>query len=150
MEPIMAVSTGKTGRGIKFEIGDGSPVSYAAIANVTSIAFTGRSAEEVDFTHLESIGGFREFRQGFKDPGSINVEFHFSPDEDSHDDLLALFLSGDVIPFRINYTGAGWAVGEYGMGYISNPGDTNINVSDPVGGTATIRVTGGTSFQAIP
>lgn len=145
----MTVSTGNTGRGVKFEIGDGSPVTYAAIANVTSIAFTGRSAEEIDFTHLESDGGFREFRQGFKDPGSINIEFHFNPSEESHTDLLALFLSGAVIPFRINYSGAGWAWAEEGYGYISNPGDTNVNVSDPIGGTATVRVTGPTEWAAV-
>lgn len=145
----MAVSTGRTGRGIKFEIGDGSPPSYTSIANVASISFTGRSADEVDFTHLESDGGFREYRQGFKDPGSINIEMHFNPTDQTHKDLLALFLSGDVFPFRINYSGAGWNTAEVGFGYISNPGDVNINANDPVGGTATVRVTGPTQFVPV-
>lgn len=145
----MAESSGKTGRGIKFEMGDAdSPINFVAVANVTSIGFTGRSADEIDFTHLDSSGGFRELRQGFKDPGSINLELHFDPTNATHQDLLAKFLSGDLFWWRINYTAAGWPQYEQGRGFVQNPGDTNITVDAPVGGTATVRVTGPTEFVA--
>lgn len=145
----MADSTGKTGRGIVFKISDGdSPTTFLEVANVTSINFSGRDAEEIDFTHLGSTGGFREFRQGFKDGGSIGVEYHFTPTETSHRDMLTLWLSGAVIEWQIDYTGAGWSYVEQGQGFIQNAGDISIDVSNPVSGTATIRVTGGSDIIA--
>jgi predicted secreted protein len=132
-------------------MGDGaSPEVFTAVANVRSIAFSGRDAEEIDFTHLASTGGFRELRAGFKDPGSIALETHFDPTNATHTNMLTKFLSGAQFNWRINYGGAGWAKYENGAGFIKNPGDVNINPNDPVGGTATVRCTGGTTFSEIP
>lgn len=145
----MTESTGKTGRGVTLEIGDGeSPESFVAVANVTSISPSGRDSEEIDFTHLGSTGGFREFRQGFKDPGQLNVDYHFSPDEPSHTAILDQWLSGVVFSWRINFAGAGWSWYLQGEGFVKNPGDLSINVNDPIQGTSTIRVTGPTQFVA--
>ena len=145
----MAASTGKTGRGITFALSDGqSPSIYLTVANVTSINFTGRDAEEIDFTHLGSTGGFREFRQGFKDGGSIGIEYHFTPTEESHLDLLTAWLSGATLDWNINYFGAGWSFAEVGQGFVQNPGDVSITVGDPVTGSATIRVSGGSEIVA--
>lgn len=143
----MTESTGKTGRGVKLEIGDGlSPTTFVPIANVKTISFTGRDAEEIDFTTLDSDGGFRELRAGFKDPGSIAFETHFDPTNVTHQGILSKFLSGALFDWRINYSGAGWDMCEYGRGFIKNPGDININPSDPIGGSGTLRVTGATAF----
>lgn len=146
----MAESTGKTGRGVTLSISDGiSPTTYTAIANVTTINFTGRDAEEIDFTHLSSTGGFREFRQGFKDGGTIGFDFHFTPTEESHVDLLSLWLSGTTIDWKIDYTGAGWNYAEIGRGFIQNPGDVSITVGDPITGSGTIRVSGGSEIIGV-
>jgi len=145
----MADSTGKTGRGVAFLISDGTtPITYTQIANVTTINHSGRDSEEIDFTHLGSQGGFREFRQGFKDGGSIGIAYHFTPTEASHVELLALWLSGVVLNWKIDYSGAGWAYAEYGKGFIKNPGDVTIDVTNPIAGQATVRVTGGSSIAA--
>lgn len=147
----MPESTGKTGRGITFELEDNeSPTGWLAIANATSINITGMNAEEVDFTHLGSSGGFREFRQGFKDPGTVAVEYHFTPTEPSHVQLLEDWLDGTVKNWRINYTGAGWNYYRTGRGFVQNPGDSNVTVNDPVTGSSTIRVTGETHIVAAP
>lgn len=148
----MAESTGKTGRGISFAIGDGgSPTQlFMIIANATSINPTGRDAEEIDFTHLLSTGGFREFRQGFKDAGSLGIEYQFSPDEESHVELLDLWDSGEVFDWRIDFSGAGWDWYLKGRGYVQNPGDLTIDVDNPIAGSATVRCTGKPVFVAIP
>jgi tail tube protein len=144
----MPESTGKTGRGIKFEMGDtDSPANFTTVANVASISPSGQDAEEIDFTHLLSEGGFREFRQGFKDPGSLGIEFHFDPTNATHTDLLAKFMSGEVFEWRVNFVGAGWNKYWVGRGFVKNPGDLKIDPNSPVGGTATIRITGATSWQ---
>lgn len=145
----MTQSSGKTGRGIVFQMeNEESPQEFVTVANVTSIGFTGRTAEEVDFTTLESEGGFRDFRQGFKDPGNIALELHFDPTNATHQLLLTRFLSGDLFNWRINYVGADWSYYENGRGFVQNPADININPNDPVGGTATVRVSGQTSIVA--
>lgn len=147
----MPLSTGDTGRGVKFEISDiGSPSTWLTVANVTSISVQGRDAEEIEFTHLLSDGGFREYRQGFKDGGTINVEYHFNPEEESHVDLLDRWLSGDNFNWRINFTGGGWDMYLTGVGFVMNPSDLNINVNDPIGGTAVVRITGESTFVAAP
>jgi predicted secreted protein len=142
----MAESTGKTGRGVRFKISDGnSPAVFVAVANCTSINLSGRDAEEIDFTTLDSTGGFREYRQGFKDGGTVALEIHFNPEEESHTDLLALWLAGTVVDFQIDYTDA-WPFVEQGRGYVQNPGDITVDVSNPIGGQATFRITGGTQI----
>lgn len=146
----MTASSGKTGRGVKLKISDGtSPTTYIEVANVTSINFSGRDAEEIDFTTLSSTGGFREYRQGFKDGGSIGFEYHFTPTETSHLDLLELWLSGATIDWLIDFSGAGWAFGEFGQGFVQNPGDVSITVGDPISGSGTIRVSGGSQIAAV-
>ena len=146
----MAESTGKTGRGVRFKISDGnSPAVFVAVANVTSINLSGRDAEEIDFTTLDSTGGFREYRQGFKDGGTIALEIHFNPEEETAQDLLALWLAGTVVDFQIDYSGAGWNFAEQGRGYFQNPGDITIDISNPIGGQATFRVTGGTQIVGV-
>lgn len=144
----MPMSTGKTGRGVRFEVSAiGSPSgNWAQIANVVSISSSGRDAEEVDFTHLLSEGGFREFRQGFKDPGSISVEYQFDPTNATHVDILDRWNDGGVFQWRINFFTAGWPWAYVGMGFVQNPGDLTVNVNDPISGSATIRVTGETDI----
>lgn len=143
----MPLSTGKTGRGVTFWLSDGaSPPSWTKVANVTSISIGGRDAEEIDFTHLESEGGFREFQQGFKDAGTISIEYHFNPEEESHVDMLDAWNSGDVLDWRVDYTGAGLQKYLEGKGFVQNPGDLTINVGDPMTGSATVRASGAPEF----
>lgn len=140
-------STGKTGRGVKFQIGNGaSPEVFTSVGNVAGINFTGRNAEEIDFTNLDSAGGYRELRQGFKDGGSVQVQYQFDPTDSTHADLLAKFTSGDTFNWRVNFFGAGWGKAMEGTGFVQNPGDINVNATDPIGGQATIRVTGDSSL----
>lgn len=148
----MATSTGKTGEGVRLMISNGAstPV-WTAIANVRSINPTGKQADEIDFTHLGSTGGYREFRQGFKDGGTVNVEFHFDPTAASHVGsmgLLGLFNESTVFEFRINFVNAGWNFSLEASGFVQNPGDIDINVDGPITGSATIRVTGPTELVA--
>lgn len=147
----MSVSTGFTGRGVAFQVGDdNSPVAWTTIGNATGINLSGQNAEEIDFTHLLSEGGFREFRQGFKDGGTVSVTYHFDPDNSSHATLRTDFLSGRVFEWRINYTEAGIAKGIQGEGFVQNSGDIDHNVDGPVTGTATIRISGGSTVVNIP
>jgi len=146
----MTASTGKTGRGVKFYVLDASssPAVYTQIANVTGVNIQGRNAAEIDFTHLGSTGGYREFQQGFKDAGTIQVNFHFDITDVSHNLIADLFDAGSTIAWRVDFTALGWNFFWIGNGFIQNPGDTDINVDGPITGAGTIRITGATDFVA--
>jgi hypothetical protein len=139
----MPLSTGKTGRGISFKIND------VIVANVVSIGFDGREAEEIDFTHLLSDGGYREFRQGFKDPGTISINMQFDPTHPTHANgpasLEALLASGAEFTWKIDYSGAGWAAVWSGLGFVKGL-SPSIGVDNPVEGAATVRVNGATTW----
>lgn len=150
----MVASTGKTGKGVLFQVDlVASPVTWVTIANVKTINPTGRSAEEIDFTHLNSTGAYRELQQGFKDGGTINIDYHFNATEVTHIGtvgFLGLFNSGVNFNWRINFASVGWAFALTGLGFMSNPGDLDINVDGPIMGSATVRVTGQTTIAAAP
>jgi hypothetical protein len=141
----MAASTGKVGLGTVFKVGDGaSPEAFTAVANVVSINLSGRSVEEVDFTHLASDAGFREFRAGFKDPGELSMTLHFNPSDATHDGTTGLeskLLSGATFNWQIDMSGAGFAYIIQGAGYVSG-GDFTLSGEDPITYDATIRISG--------
>lgn len=154
----MAVSTGKVGRGTKLELApddnSANPV-WAAVTNITRIAITGRSSEEVDITLLDSEGGFRELQQGLRDGGNLEFGVHFDPNDATYTNaqktgVLDLFNSGGTIRWRVNMKGAGIPFGLVGRGYVSNPGDLTFENSAPISGTSTIRTRGPTTLVAIP
>jgi hypothetical protein len=147
----MTLSTGKVGLGTQFKVGDGeSPENFVAVSNVVSINMSGRSVEEVDFTHLASTGGFREFRPGFKDPGSLTMTCHYNPSDTTLNGTAGLeheLNSGRVFNFEVDMTNAGFAFKLVGLGYVSG-GNFNFTGSDPITYEVTIRISGAISEAA--
>ncbi|AZO29428.1 phage tail tube protein [Mesorhizobium sp. M1B.F.Ca.ET.045.04.1.1] len=141
----MVASTGKVGLGTTFKVGDGgSPEVFTSVVNVTAINISGRSVEEVDFTHLASTGGFREFRPGFKDPGEIKITCHYNPTDatlNGTTGLEAKLNSGATFNWEIDMTNAGFAYKLTGFGYVSG-GDFTFTGEDPINFEVTIRVSG--------
>lgn len=141
----MVASTGKVGLGTKFKVGDGqSPEVFTPVVNVTAINLSGRSVEEVDFTHLASTGGFREFRPGFKDPGEIKITCHYNPSDatlNGTTGLEAKLNSGTTFNWQIDMTDAGFNYMLFGFGYVSG-GDFTFTGEDPINFEVTIRVSG--------
>lgn len=141
----MTLSTGRVGLGTVFKVGDGeSPEVFVAVVNVVNITMSGRSVEEVDFTHLASSGGFREFRPGFKDPGELSLTCHYDPTNATLNGTAGLeseLNAGRVFNWQIDMSGAGFAYMLYGQGYVSG-GDFNFTGEDPITYEVTIRVSG--------
>ena len=139
----MPASTGKTGRLVYIK------VNGTEVANVKTIGLDGREAEEIDFTHLRSEGGYREFRQGFKDPGTISLALQFDPTHATHgqtgNGIEALLDSGADITWEIVFDDAGWAISWSGAGFIKGNA-VNIAVDGAIEATATIRVSGATTW----
>lgn len=143
----MSVSTGKTARGLFLKI------NGVEVANVKSIAGPdGREAEEIDFTHLRSDGGYRELRQGFKDPGTITLNLHFDPTHPTHangaNSLETLLGTGETIAWVLDYDGTGFVAELSGSGFVKGF-SFNHDVDNPIEGTATIRVSGATAWTFV-
>lgn len=149
----MVASTGKVGLGTLFKVGDGaSPEVFGAVANVVSINLSGRSVEEVDFTHLASDAGFREFRAGFKDPGELTMTLHYDPSNATHNGAAGLeskLLSGALFNWQIDMSGAGFDYILSGTGYVSG-GDFTFSGEDPITYDVTIRISGSITEGAAP
>jgi hypothetical protein len=141
----MPVSTGFTGRGVYLTL------NGTEIANVKTIGGPdGREAEEIDFTHLRSDGGFRELRQGFKDPGTMTLGLQFDPLHASHANgagsLEALLVAGTVVPFVLNYQDAGKSANMSGNCFVKGL-SFNHDPDNPVEATATLRISGATTWN---
>ncbi len=73
------MSNAFAGVGATFERQDDtSSTVYAAIAEVNSINFDGMKSEMIDVTSLDSTGGYREFKRGFRDGGTVTLEMNFT------------------------------------------------------------------------
>lgn len=140
-----------TGKGAKiFVLGaPGSPPApaYVAVGQVAEIGNIDVSADEVDVTTLDA-GDYRDYLQGFKDPGECQLTVLFDPaltdQNDSPDGLFGLFTSGEtrdwVIRFNSSATG-GEAFGSF-KGFLRDWSFGALNPDDPQEIQPTIRISG--------
>lgn len=105
-----------TGKGGEFQVNalTGSPptAGWVAIGQVQEIGDLSITAEEVDVTTLDA-GGYRDYIQGFKDPGEVELTVIFDPNLPTHGDvaggLVGIFDSGQTLPcaIKLNSSAAG-------------------------------------------
>lgn len=97
----MAIST----QGTKLEIAlhAGSPTDYTEIPNVKDISGPSETSDELEITHLGSVGGRREYIQSFRDSDDITVQMNYLPGNAVQDSLRALYESGDIVSARVTY-----------------------------------------------
>ena len=98
-----------TGVGGKFFIGSAppAPITYAEVAQVSSIGSAAITGDEVEVTTLDNVSGFREFLQTFKDAGELPLGIVWDPALATHGDtaggLWALMVSGETRSFKIEF-----------------------------------------------
>lgn len=142
----MTISTGVVGLGVVFKVGDGGGTQiFTEVANVTDIKVGGRTVEEIDFTHLSSTGGYKEFRPGFKDAGTISFNMHFDPvhvtQNGSARGIEGLLNSGAVFDFKIDFANTGKNKMFTGSGFIKTD-DIDVSATNPLTAAVTVRITG--------
>ncbi len=54
-------------------------VAYTTVSEITNLSGPGRSAETLDFTHMESPEGYREIKPSFKSGGEVTLEVNYTP-----------------------------------------------------------------------
>jgi len=134
-------SDGIVGVGTLFKRGgteDSSSQSFTTIAEVNSISWGGMSRAIIDFTNLNSTGGYREFKGGFRDAGELTLNMNFT--RDGYDQMKDDFESDDLRYYQIVLPDDGQTTFEF-LGLVTAipfdiPTDDKITVS------VTIKVSG--------
>ena len=137
-----------TGKGATFNLkGGGATPTYAPVGQVQEIGDISVTAEEVDVTTLDA-GDYRDYIQGFKDPGECEVTVIFDPALASHDDsadgLVGMFTSGDVRECYIRLNSSVATAGESFLTFKAFIRDLTygaLNADDPQTITPLFRIT---------
>ena len=114
-----------------------------AIAGLTSIGGLELSADTIDTTTLDTVGGYRTFTGSFKDAGEVSIEGHF---EKSHATMLTDFEAGTSAAYTIAFNdGSTWGFSGVITGF-----QTGVEMEDLVSFSATIKVSGKPTLTAGP
>jgi hypothetical protein len=137
-----------TGKGSSFFIkSSGATPTYTAVGQVQSIGGITISSDEVEVTTLDA-GDYRQYIQGFKDPGECPIVVLFDPalaDQGTDaDGLLGLFASGEVrdVAIQVNSSDVGGKAYLTFKAFIRDWEYGEINADDPQTVTPTFRITG--------
>jgi len=114
------------------------------VASLTGINGLDISADEVDTTTHDSVDGYREFEQGLKDAGSVDLDGILSLVA-SQLALKTLLDSGDVVAMTITFPNdlGSWAFN----GFITAL-STEAPIDDKVAFSASIKVSGKPTLSA--
>lgn len=147
-----------TGKGSAFSINTAAvaPATYVAVGQVQSIGGITISSDEVDVTTLDA-GDYRQYIQGFKDPGECPLTVIFDPalaDQGvDANGLLGLFASGAVknCAVTINSSEVGGNSFLIFDAFIRDMEYGEINPDDPQTISPVFRITGPvTVVDALP
>lgn len=115
----------------------------ATVGKLSSIGEIAPESDEIDVTTLDSPGGAREFIQGARDPGEIELEGFFSKTDAGQACLRAAYFSGATGQALITFPdGATAAFSGFVKGFAVGAAD----VEGAIGFKATIRLTGAITF----
>ena len=129
-------ATRSQGTTLKFTPENGTQVTVGRLSSVGEIA---PEAEELDVTTLDSAGGYREFIQGFRDSGELEISgFHDGGDE-GQKALRTAFESGASGRFEVAFPD-GASVNF--SGFVKGHSIGSAEVDGAIGFGAVIRISG--------
>ena len=124
------------GVGTKFRRWNG--INWVDIAEITGIQGPNKSRETYDVTSLDSTGGYREFRAGFRDGGSVSLPMNFT--RDTYDLMNTDFESDDLQNYEIFLPDDENTSFEF-EGLVTELG-LGIPVDDKISADVTIKISG--------
>jgi hypothetical protein len=135
-----------TGKGAQILVKTvGATPTWKPFGQVGEIGNIDVTADEVDVTTLDA-GDYRDYIQGFKDPGECQITVMFDPamadQGDTADGWLGLFGSGATRDWAIKYNSSATGGFEYGVftGFIRDFSYGALNPDDPQQIQPTIRL----------
>jgi hypothetical protein len=138
-----------TGKGAQISVlKGGATPTYQLIGQVAEIGNIDVSADEVDVTTLDA-GDYRDYLQGFKDPGECQLTVLFdaalADQGDDPDGLFGLFSSGETRDWVIKFNSSeavGGATYATFKGFLRDWSFGALNPDDPQEVQPTIRISG--------
>lgn len=139
------MSDGISAQNTYLTMGDGtSPQVFAEVPECTTIPGPAGTSDEIDFTHLRSTGGYREYKQSFKDNDDMTMECNYIPGDPVQAAIRAAYLAGTVIDWVKHYPDGST---DAFSGYVKSA-SSPAAVGDKMGFTFTLRVTGAPVFTS--
>ena len=139
----MANTRARIGHGSQFYVGsNNSPITWTAVAEITSITPPSATRDVIDATHTGSPDGWREHIPGLKDGGEVQVEMNFVPNSDETNILVAVQLDTFARDFKIVFPdGTTWVFQAFCTGF-----EPDAPFDDKMTATATFKVSGKADF----
>ncbi|MEW5248915.1 phage tail tube protein [Microbulbifer sp. 2201CG32-9] len=97
------MSQGFVGMGVKLLSDAELTDTFVEVPEVNALPEFGQEADEVDFTHLNSPGGVKEYKAGMKDGSGSTIELNWIPGNAQHDALRTAADNGDIVKFQIQW-----------------------------------------------
>ena len=94
------MATSAQGTVLKFTPASGQ---QAVVGRLTSVGEIAPEAEAVDVTTLDSTGGYREYIQGFRDSGELEITGFYDKSDAGQTALRAAFVSGAAGAVKIDF-----------------------------------------------
>lgn len=139
------MSLGISSQGTYIEVGDGSsPQVWSEIPECRTIPGPSGKSDEIDMTHLRSVGGRKEFIQSFKDTDDLALSCAYIPGNVIQAQLRADYGTGLVREYRKTYPNGST---DQFSGYVKACGSPTA-VGNAVMFEVTLRVTGFVTFHA--
>lgn len=74
------------------------------VGRLTSVGEIQPDSEEVDVTTLESAGGYREYIQGFRDSGEVELNGYYDAGDGGQKALRAAYAAGTMGEFEVAFS----------------------------------------------
>lgn len=114
------------------------------VGKLTSVGEIAPDSEELDVTTLDSEGGYREYLQGFRDSGEVEVEGFHEKGDAGQTALRAAYASGTAGAVEVDFPdGTKVTFNAFVKGYTLGAAE----VDGAVGFGATLRITGGVTVE---
>lgn len=78
-------------------------VNGQEIAQIDDVGMPQWTADQIDITHTQSPGGYKEFAAGMKDTGEAPLVINWNPGDPTHQILHELFESGETVECEIPF-----------------------------------------------
>ncbi len=117
--------------------------SKTKVGKLTSVGEIAPTSEEIEITTLESEDGFREYMQGLRSAGEVELEGFFDADDAGQTALRAAYLTGAVGEAEVDFPdGTTATFSAFVKGYKVGAAE----VDGALGFSAELRLSGGVAL----
>lgn len=116
-------------------------VGTTFISKLSSIDAPPLSAETIDSTTLDSVGGYRTYEMGFKDSGEVSISGFYDPRNGGQSALLTAYNSGASVPCKMFFPGSMGIEWQYDAVVTAYQGGS-AGTDDLLGFESTVKITG--------